>query len=803
MSSLPDQLIIVPLENEVVLPSVVIKICLRGKDATTLAHQHMISSRQRSSTYIACIPMITATTDSLQENLFDYGCTAKILRVERASLGAFTMHIEGVARFKTLQIKQENAWMAQVSYFEEQEMSNHDEDIIQFRALVQTFLDRIKELQMPENLLDRLTQLLDSVSSSNLADLLVTVIEVSFNEKLTMLSTLNTRERIGKASDWIKRQLHMIKISEKVHSSMGNKLPQKQKEFYLRQQLEAIKKELGEPVSGEKEGEIDILERKLQESELPQEVQIVVQREIQRLKKLQPTSSEYSVSRSYLELLADLPWNAKTEDMIDIQRAKEELDSDHFGLDYVKKRIVEYLSVMKIKGDIKAPILCFLGPPGVGKTSLGKSIATSLGREFHRISLGGVRDEADVRGHRRTYVGSMPGLIIQGLRKCKVNNPLFLLDEIDKLSHSSHYGNPAAALLEVLDPEQNDSFSDHYLNVPFDLSNVLFIATANSIETIPEALLDRMEIISLNGYTFEEKLFIAKSHLLPKQLSIHGLAQDAIRISDETLLKVAENYTRESGVRSLERTIASIVRAKCVEWAALNDSGEYEPDVTLSDVQAFLGSAVYGKEVAEREAVPGVVTGLAYSASGNGGILFVESTKVPGHGQLILTGSLGDVIKESGKLALTWVKAHAYSLKMTPSIESDIMDKCDIHIHVPGGAVPKDGPSAGVTLVTSLVSLFSGYHVPTTTAMTGEISLRGQVLPVGGIKEKVVSAHRAGILKIILPFRNRKDVEQDVPEKLKKEIEFVFAKNIWEVLEAALMMSKSEKWTTRIYESHL
>ncbi|KAG0750138.1 hypothetical protein G6F23_000439 [Rhizopus arrhizus] len=798
--ALPDSLLVVPLENSVILPSVVLKISMRGKDATSLSRKHMLSTDQQNPVYIACIPFTSKSTTNESEGaiqlqdkdrLFNYGCVARILRVTRAGLGAFTLFIEGVTRFKVKDIyMQENRLHARVSYVDTQEISDTDDDMIRFKTLVQGFLNKMQELQMPQSLFQQLMKLLGSVPSSGLADLLMTVIETSFDEKLSMLATLDVKERIEKVSGWMTRQLHMLKISEQVHSSVENKLSKTHREFYLRQQLEAIKKELGEPNSASEskdEDEIESFGRKLEENGLPEEVYTIAQRELKRLKKLQPTTSEYSVTRNYLELLADLPWNKKTTDMIDIKKTKEKLEQDHFGLKHVKKRIIEYLSVIKIKGNLKAPIICFVGPPGVGKTSLGKSIASSLGREFHRVSLGGIRDEADVRGHRRTYVGAMPGLIVQGLRKCKVNNPLFLLDEIDKLSHSTHYGDPAAALLEVLDPEQNDSFTDHYLNVPFDLSSVLFIATANRLDTIPEPLLDRMEVITLNGYTFEEKLYITKSHLLPKQLAIHGLQMNHIKMSDEVLLKVAESYTRESGVRSLERTIASIVRAKCVIVASLREcerEREYDPNVTLPDIEEILGMAYYEKEVAEREAIPGVVTGLAYSGSGHG-------------------GSLGEVIKESGKLALTWVKSNAYALKLVPVKDIDLIEKHDIHIHVPGGAVPKDGPSAGITLVTSLVSLFSGYYVPATTAMTGEISLRGQVLSVGGIKEKVVSAHRAGIRKIILPFRNRKDVRQDVPDKLKKDIEFIYAKNIWEVLEAALVMNDTEKWHMRVYESHL
>ncbi|KAI8091253.1 ATP-dependent protease La [Gilbertella persicaria] len=828
MSSSPaENLLVVPLENKVLLPSVILKINMRGRDAVTLTRKHLRATEQRKPTFIACIPLIGKPTQQEakdegfvkpedKERLFGYGCTARIIKVQRSGLGAFTMFVEGVSRFQVDQyhMGEDHLLYAQPKYFPDDEDLEENDDMIRFKALVREFLAKMKDLSMPEHLIQQLTKLIDSVPPPVLADLLVSVIETSFDEKLTMLSTTQLKERVAKASEYMTRQLHastrciVLKISEQVHSSIEGKLSKKQREFYLRQQLEAIKKELGESDTngGKEEDDIEQLSKKINQTHLSEEASTVAQRELKRLRKLQPASSEYAVARNYLELLADLPWDKRTQDTIDIHVAKKKLEDDHFGLDHVKKRIIEYLSVIKIKGDLKAPIICFVGPPGVGKTSLGKSIASSLGREFHRISLGGVRDEAEMRGHRRTYVGAMPGLIIQGLRKAKVNNPLFLLDEIDKLVQSSHYGDPAAALLEVLDPEQNNSFSDHYLNVPFDLSNVLFIATANSVDTIPEPLLDRMELITLNGYTFEEKLHIAQVHLLPKQLLAHGLQKDQVVMDDQVLFKMAENYTRESGVRSLERTIASVVRAKCVELANLRESNKeeaYNPHVSLADMEEILGMAFYEKEVVEREPLPGVVTGLAYSGSGNGGILFVESTKMPGHGDLRLTGSLGDVIKESAQLALTWVKAHAYALKMVPTEDTNLVEKYDVHIHVPGGAVPKDGPSAGVTLVCSLVSLFSGYHVPPTTAMTGEISLRGQVLPVGGIKEKVVSAHRAGIRKIILPFRNKKDVHQDVPDKVKQDIEFIYAKHIWEVLEAALVMNERETWTHRMYESHL
>ncbi|CDH50481.1 atp-dependent protease la [Lichtheimia corymbifera JMRC:FSU:9682] len=853
MSHFPETLPIIPLDGKVLLPAVVLKISMRGRDASALTRRHFRTADQRKGAHLACVPLkplpaadtqantlteekavvvqgnnkkkddheesepVALVKKGEKERLCEYGCAARILRVQRSGLGVVSVFIEGVARIHVDRIIQDDSnLLAKVKYIEKptKEIKIDDklrDETIAFKALCREFLTKMRDLQMPDSLVDQLAKLIDNVSPLVLADMLVSIIETSFDEKLWMLSNTDPKERLTKMTEWMTRQLHVLKISEQIHSSIEGKLNKSQREFYLRQQLEAIKKELGESegsAGGKDEDDIAQLTRRLTEANLPQEAANVSQRELKRLKKLQPSSSEWSVIRNYLELIADLPWSKKTEETIDIQRAKQQLENDHFGLDHVKKRIIEYLSVIKIKGDLKAPIICLVGPPGVGKTSLGRSIATSLSREFHRVSLGGVRDEADMRGHRRTYVGAMPGLIVQGLRKCGVNNPLFLLDEVDKLVHSTYYGDPAAALLEVLDPEQNNSFSDHYLNIPFDLSNVLFLATANSLDTIPGPLLDRMEVIHLNGYTFEEKLHIARSHLLPKQIKAHGLEPNQVTMADEVLLKIAENYTRESGVRSLERTIASVVRAKCVELADFQETGKmdkYNPEVKLSDLEDILGIAVFEKEVAEREPYPGVVTGLAYSGSGNGGILFVEATKMPGKGELQLTGSLGDVIKESAQIALTWVKAHAYALKIAPTKHTNIVENYDVHIHFPGGAVPKDGPSAGVTLVSALVSLFSGYCVKPTTAMTGEISLRGQVLPVGGIKEKVISAHRAGIRKIIMCHKNRKDVESDVPESVKQDITFVYAKHIWDVLASALEINdeSAEKWSMRTLESHL
>jgi ATP-dependent Lon protease len=500
---------------------------------------------------------------------------------------------------------------------------------------------------------------------------------------------------------------------------------------------------------------------------------------------MQPSQAEYTVARTYLEWLADLPWDKSSEDNLDLDNAKQQLDDDHYGLEKIKKRIIEYLAVRKLKDDMKGPILCFVGPPGVGKTSLGRSIADSLERNFHRVSLGGVRDEAEIRGHRRTYIGALPGRIIQGLKKAGSNNPVFLLDEIDKLGHDFR-GDPSSALLEVLDPEQNNTFSDHYLDTPFDLSKVLFIATANQLDTIPAPLRDRMEVIEVPGYTFDEKSAIATQHLIPKQIKEHGITDEHIEITPEAVLKIAIAYTREAGVRNLEREIAATCRDVAVKVAGHKEEEGDFPKVVIDEeaLHDVLGPEKFYNETAERTAVPGVATGLAWTAAG-GDLLFIEATRMGGKGSLILTGQLGDVMKESAQAALSWMRAKATELGLAEDLDSHFLDKTDMHIHFPAGAIPKDGPSAGITITTALISLFTGRNVRSDTAMTGEVTLRGLVLPVGGIKEKVLAAHRGGIKRVVMPARNQKDLV-DIPQNVKDEMEFIFAKEMDTVLDNVL-----------------
>ncbi|KAG0054281.1 hypothetical protein BGZ89_002681, partial [Linnemannia elongata] len=722
------------------------------------------------------------------------GCAARLVRLERA-VGGFTVMLEGVVRLRL------NKIIAQTPFFEadvtpllDRPVDKNDQDlqdqVVALKSTSKEFVSLLQTLKLPAPVLVQLQKFLENVGviPGQVVDLLMSTIESTNEEKLMILDAADLKERIPKAIELLTRQIHVLKISQKVHDNVEGKLNKKQREFYLRQQIAAIKEELGEKDAGE-EDEMTTIENRLTAANLPAEVQKAADREMKRLRKMQPASSEYSVIRNYLDWLGDLPWNKSSEDILDVERARKQLNDDHHGLEKVKRRILEYLAVTKLqqmKGDVKGPILCLVGPPGVGKTSLGRSIATAMGRKFHRISLGGVWDESEIRGHRRTYVGALPGLIIHGLKKCEVNNPVFLLDEIDKVGSRGHHGDPSAAFLEVLDPEQNNTFTDHYLNVPFDLSKVLFIATANSLDTIPGPLLDRMELITIPGYTYAEKLAIATNHLLPKQIRQHGLNDDDVKITQEALLRVATGYTRESGVRQLEREIGSLVRSKAVEYAEAqerrlaNDGGtllqpDYHPLVTAIDVEEILGQDKYVNEVTERTPTPGVVTGMAYNGVG-GGILFIEVSQMPGKGNLQLTGSLGDV---------SWVKGHGYDLGLTTGHGQNVMEKSDVHIHMPGGGTPKDGPSAGIALVCALVSMFAHQTVPATTAMTGEFTLRGLVMPVGGIKEKVIAAHRAGVRKIIMPLRNRKDVVADVPANVREEIEFFYASTIWEVLREA------------------
>ncbi len=618
-----------------------------------------------------------------------------------------------------------------------------------------------KILDLSPNLPGELRSIIVNIDDPGvLADIVISHLNVSPAQKQEILAELDVTKRLEKALKILSEQLEILELGHKIQSQVRDQVDKSQREYFLREQLKAIKRELGE--SEEQPDEIEELREKLKAKDLPEEARKEAERELERLSRMHPSSSEYTVARTYLDWILELPWNESTQDNLDLDRAEKILNQDHYDLEKIKKRIIEYLAVRKLKPDAKGPILCFAGPPGTGKTSLGKSIAKAIGRKFHRIALGGVRDEAEIRGHRRTYIGAMPGRIIQGLRKVGVNNPVIMLDEIDKIG-TDFRGDPASALLEVLDPEQNSKFTDHYLGVEFDLSKIIFIATANVLETIPAPLLDRMEILELSGYTLEDKIEIAKRYLIPRQLDAHGLTKKNLTIEKRALVKIISEYTREAGVRNLERQIGSICRAVARMVA---QGHEEKVTVKVKNLPEFLGKPRYLPDVAERTSIPGVATGLAWTPVG-GDILFVEATKMPGTGKLTLTGQLGDVMKESAQTALSYVKSKA----CTFGIPEELFKTEDIHVHVPAGAIPKDGPSAGITIVMALISLLTDKPVRPDVAMTGEITLRGLVLPVGGIKEKVLAAHRAGIKEVILPKRNNVDLDE-LPEQIRNQLKF-------------------------------
>ncbi len=703
-------------------------------------------------------------------DLYGVCVEGEIVRIVKAAESRVTAVLRGIERRRITGFVQEKPFML-ASY---EPLVEVRKDPIEIDGLGMAVYDVAKQLiAISPDIPDEAAQILDqNKDPSRLGDITAATVDLSSEERASLLVEVDIAERLRRLLVLLQRKVELIKVKQKIDTQVREEFSKHQREAVLRQKLKAIQDELGE---GDDGSDLDAFEDKIKAVEMPEDVAKVARKQLERLRQMAQSSAEYTVQRTYLEWLVELPWNKQTTDSLDLDAARKILDADHYDLQKVKKRILEYLAVRKLAPGKKGPILCLAGPPGVGKTSLGKSIARSLSREFIRISLGGVRDEAEIRGHRRTYIGALPGRVIQGMRRVATKNPVFVLDEIDKLG-SDFRGDPAAALLEVLDPEQNHSFSDHYLEVNFDLSNVIFIATANNLDTIPPALLDRMEVLEIPGYTRDEKLEIAKRHLVPKQVSEHGLSDEQIVFDGGSLTTIIEQYTRESGVRNLEREIANVIRAIAVKIAENEPS---DPKLTPDRIAEYLGPQKYYSEVAERTEVPGVATGLAWMPTG-GDILFIEASQMLGKSNLILTGHLGDVMKESARAALSWVRTHVDELQITTDFE-----KSDVHLHVPAGAVSKDGPSAGVAMTVALVSLFTGRRVRGDVAMTGEITLRGSVLPVGGIKEKVLAAHRAGIKRVMLPDRNRKDLV-DIPDTIQKEIELIFVKRIQEVLELTL-----------------
>jgi len=709
------------------------------------------------------------------EGLYPRGTAVRILKMLKYPDQSVRVLVQGLARIEIGNFQQKEPYFkAKVERLEETFVQDRETDALQanlvsqfskFVSLVPYLPDELQVMAMQVREPGRLT------------DLVASYLKIAIEELQDMLATLDVRQRLEKLIVILGREIELLELGHKIQSQVQTELNKNQREYYLRQQLKAIQKELGE--GDPRSSEIEEIEKKIEAAKMPEDARKAADKELERLKMIPPESAEHTVVRTYLDWLVALPWGISTEDNLDIKNARATLDEDHYDLEKVKERILEFLAVRKLKQDSKGPILCFVGPPGTGKTSLGRSIAKALGRKFVRLSLGGIRDEAEIRGHRRTYIGSLPGRIIQGLRNAGSNNPLFILDEVDKLG-ADFRGDPASALLEVLDPEQNNSFSDHYLDVPFDLSKVLFLTTANVLDTIPHALLDRMEVIELPGYTEEEKLVIADRYLVPKEMKENGLGDKTIEFTREATADIIRQYAREAGLRNLQREIARI----CRKIARAVTEGEAAPErITPDLLKKYLGAPKYFSEMAEHGNVPGVATGLAWTPNG-GDIIFIESARMNGQKGLTLTGSLGDVMKESAQAALSYIRSRADYL----GIEKDFFEKSDIHLHVPAGAIPKDGPSAGVTMAASLASLLSGRPTRPDVAMTGEITLRGKVLPVGGIKEKVLAARRAGIKTVILPRRNESDLEDIAPE-VRAEMKAIFVDTVDQVLDHVLMSS--------------
>jgi len=768
-SDVPETLPILALRNTVLFPGVVLPITV-GRD-TSLA---LVKDAFNDDKLIGVVAQRDSEVEDPEpDELYEAGTVAEILKLIKMPDGSKSIVIQGKRRFTIDSFTQTEPYhRAKVTPIASQQM---DRDNVELQARIRSIKElAIQIVNLSPNLPSEAAEAIQRIESpAFLIHFIASNLQIDVEPKQELLETVPLVERADLVMEHLNEEIQVLQLSEEIRSRVKTDVDQQQREYLLRQQMKAIQDELGE---GEGDDAVSELRKKAKEKDLPEHAEQVVMKELDRLTRINPASPDYGVTRNYVETILDIPWREYSEDNLDLERADRVLDEDHYGLEKVKKRILEYLAVLKLKGDMKAPILCFHGPPGVGKTSLGKSIARALGREFVRMSLGGVRDEAEIRGHRRTYVGALPGRIIQGIRKGGTSNPVFMLDEVDKLG-SDFRGDPSSALLEVLDPEQNDNFNDHYLELDYDLSRVLFIATANYLGQIPAPLRDRMEIIEINGYTQHEKLQIGRQYLLPRQIGENGLKEEQFAISDDALSHIIDAYTRESGVRQLERTIGSVARGVAKKVAV----GEAEAaSIDKDDLEEYLGGRKFFRDVAERTEVPGVATGLAWTPTG-GDILFVEASVSRGTGRLILTGKLGDVMKESAQAALSYVKARADEL----GIPQDAFRYWDTHVHVPAGAVPKDGPSAGVAMLAALISIYAQRRVKHTVAMTGEITLRGLVLPVGGIKEKVLAAKRAGIEKVLLPHKNEKDVREINDEAL-EGLEVAYVERMDNAIDALL-----------------
>jgi len=781
---IPEVLPLLPIRDIVIYPYMMLPLFV-GRDVSIRAVEEALA-RDR---LIFLVSQVNSAEESpVPADIHRVGTIASIMRMLKLADGRVKILVQGLAKGEV------DTYLRERPFFEVKIRKVIEPTLaevpIEVEALMRTAKEKIEQILNLKNLPPEIVMVTDNISDPGvLADLVASNLRLKIEESQTILEVFDPIERLKKVNELLTRELELSAMQARIQSQAKEEMSKTQRDYYLREQLKQIQQELGE--GDERAEEISELKKQIEKAKMPAEVKPEAEKQLRRLEQMHPESSEASLVRTYLDWLVELPWSKRTKDNLNIKKAKDVLDEDHYNLEKIKERILEYLAVNKLRRKIKGPILCFVGPPGVGKTSLGRSIARSLGRNFVRVSLGGVRDEAEIRGHRRTYVGALPGRVIQGIKQANSNNPVFMLDEIDKVG-ADFRGDPSAALLEVLDPEQNHAFSDHYLNLPFDLSNVLFICTANLLDPIPPALADRMEVIQLSGYTNEEKLAIARKYLIPRQLSDNGISGKQLEISDDAVLRVIAEYTKEAGLRNLEREFASVCRKVARKVA----EGKSEVTrVTRANVHSFLGAPKFLPEAEQEEHEIGVATGLAWTSTG-GEILYVEASLSRGRGNLTLTGQLGDVMKESAQAAVSYARAHATTL----GIEADFYQKLDIHIHVPAGAIPKDGPSAGITMATALISALTRRAVSRDVAMTGEITLRGRVLPIGGLKEKSLAAFRAGIKTIIIPDRNEKDLDE-IPKPLRRKLRWVVAKNMSDVLTVALIGRRTSAQGQRVNES--
>ena len=769
----PDIMSILPLRNTVLFPGVIIPITI-GRDRSV----KLIKDAENGNSSIGVVSQKDFDTELPElKDLNEVGTVAQILKMLKMPDGNITAVIQGRKRFKVVEMVQNDPYYkARVTDLKEVKPERKDKE---FSALVSSVKDLALRIidESPNIPAEASIAIKNIKNTSFIINFVSSNMNISLSEKQVLLEEVDLKKRAIKVLELLTKELQHLEMKNKIQSKVQTDLDKQQREYYLNQQLKAIQEELGGSGS---QKEIDEMRNQAGKKKWNKEIENAFDKELRKLQRMNPSMSDYAVQRSYIELILELPWEECTIDSFDLKKAREILDRDHFGLEKVKERIIEHLAVLKLKGDMKSPILCLYGPPGVGKTSLGKSIAEALGRKYERVSLGGLRDESEIRGHRKTYIGAMPGRIIKSIQKAKSSNPVFVLDEIDKVTRDSH-GDPSSALLEVLDPEQNEAFHDNYLELDYNLSKVMFVATANSLATVQPALRDRMEIIEINGYTIEEKVQIAKKHLLPKQLKSHGLKSDQFTISEEMLVKIVDQYTRESGVRSLDKMVSKMIR-NVAKSLVMEESFDYSPDSNV--VEKVLGAPIFDRDRFVDNSVAGVVTGLAWTSVG-GDILFIESSLSKGKGKLSVTGNLGKVMKESVTIAMEYLKAHAELYDLSAAV----FENWNVHVHVPEGATPKDGPSAGITMFTSLVSSFTQRKVKEKIAMTGELTLRGKVLPVGGIKEKILAAKRSGINEIILSNQNRKDI-LDINEKYLKGMIFHYVNTLKEVTDIALLSEK-------------